>query len=107
MQSDSVFRDITNSSTEQLIESICKVNFNHSTEENTEMGINLSEKVKQMTEFYIQKGVTQGRQEGSILGCIATMRSLNYTQAEILEKLKELYSLSVEQAMPYMESAPK
>ena len=48
MQSDSIFRDITNSSTEPLIESISNVNFNHPTEENTEMGINLAEKVRKM-----------------------------------------------------------
>ena len=87
------------------------------------MGINLAEKVRKMTEFYIQKGVTQGREEGlekgrkegreegenkgKILGCISTMRSLNRTQAEILEKLKELYSLTAEQAMPYMDNASK
>ena len=91
------------------------------------MGINLAEKVRKMTEFYIQKGVTQGREEGlekgrkegreegrvegenkgKILGCISTMRSLNHTQAEILAKLKELYSLTAEQAMPYMDNASK
>ncbi len=87
------------------------------------MGINLAEKYKQMTEFYIQQGVTRGREEGrkegrkegreegenkgKILGCIGTMRSLNYTQEEILKKLEELYSLTVEQAMPYMENASK
>ena len=119
IQSDPVFRDVTNASTEPLIESICKVNFNHPTEENTEMGINLAEKYKKMTEFYIQQGVTRGKQEGrqegrqegkiegSILGCITTMRSLHYSEDEILEKLKELYSLTVEQAMPYMENATK
>ena len=115
MQSDPVFRDITNSSTEPLIESISNVNFNHPTEENTEMGINLAEKVRKMTEFYIQKGVTQGREEGreegenkgKILGCISTMRSLNYSQEDILKKLEELYALTVEQAMPYMDNALK
>ena len=147
MQSDLVFSDITNSSTESLIESISNTNFNHPTEENTEMGINLAEKYKQMTEFYIQHGITQeqqialhtglhegwkkgwqegleegwkkGRQDGwleglregkirgNILGCISTMRSLHYSQDEILAKLEELYSLTAEQAMPYMDNASK
>ena len=79
------------------------------------MGINLAEKVRKMTEFYIQKGVTQGREEGreegenkgKILGCISTMRSLNFTQEDILKKLEELYSLTTEQAMPYMNNASK
>ena len=51
-----------------------------------------------MTEFYIQKGMTQGREEGrgegenkgKILGCIRTMRSLNRTQSEILEKTERV-----------------
>ena len=139
IHSDPIFRDVTNASTEPLIESICDVNLNHLTEENTEMGTNLAEKYKKMTEFYIQKGVTRGREEGrqegiqegrregiqegrregiqegrlegkiegSILGCITTLRSLNYSQDRILKKLKELYSLTAEQAMPYLENAAK
>ena len=51
------------------------------------------------------EGLREGKIKGNILGCISTMHSLYYSQDEILATLKELYSLTAEQAMPYMGSA--
>ena len=79
------------------------------------MSLNLAEKTQQMSDFFFQKGVALGREEGReegerkgiILGSIATMRSLNYSKDAILEKLSELFSLTPEQAMPFIEAMQK
>ena len=48
-------------------------------------------------------GLREGKIRGNILGCISTMRLLHYSQDEILEMLKEQYSLTAEEATLYLD----
>ena len=53
-----------------------------------------------------QEGLMAGRQEGerngAIMGALEVMLSMNLPQDVIFQKMKELYSLTQEQVMSYM-----
>ena len=123
IRTDSVFRDLTNATTEPLIRKISNYDYNM---EDTTMGLNLAEKTERMSQFFyhrgeidgIQKGLQEGRQEGrlegwqegrqegerngAIMGAINVMLSMKLPKEVIFQKMRELYSLTQEQVMSYM-----
>ena len=127
IRTDSVFRNLTNATTEPLIRTIS--NYDYNTEETT-MGLNLAEKTERMSQFFyhcgekdgIEKGRQEGRQEGlqagrqegllagrqegerngAIMGALKVMLSMKLPEDVICQKMRELYSLSKEQVLSYM-----
>ena len=49
----------------------------------------------------IQKGIQKGIRKGEILGAVKTCRSLQMSEDEIVRKLRELFSLTEEEAKAY------
>ena len=131
IQTDPVFRNLTNSTTEPLIRKISNYDYNM---EDTAMGLNLAEKTERMSQFFYhrgekegiekgrqeglmagrqeglmagrQEGLMAGRQEGekngAIMGALDVMLSMKLPKDVIFQKMKELYSLTQEQVMSYM-----
>ena len=90
------------------------------------MGLNLAEKTERMSQFFyhrgeidgIQKGLQEGLQEGlqagrqegrqegekngAIMGALNVMLSMKLPKEVIFQKMRELYSLTQEQVMSYM-----
>ena len=147
IQTDPVFRNLTNSTTEPLIRKISNYDYNM---EDTTMGLNLAEKTERMSQFFYhrgevegiekgrqeglmagrqeglmagrqeglmagrqeglmagrQEGLMAGRQEGekngAIMGALDVMLSMKLPKDVIFQKMKELYSLTQEQVMSYM-----
>lgn len=117
IKTDSVFRDLTNATTEPLIRKISNYDYIGNTEDTT-MGLNLAEKTERMSQFFyhrgeangIEKGRLEGRLEGrqegerngAIMGALDVMLSMNLPKDLIFQKMKELYSLNREQVLAYM-----
>ena len=115
IKTDSAFLDITNPTTEPLIRKISNYDYNM---EDTTMGLNLAEKTERMSQFFyhrgeidgIEKGLQEGRQEGrlegekngAIMGALDVMLSMKLPKEVIFQKMRELYSLTQEQVMSYM-----
>ena len=119
IRTDSVFRNLTNATTEPLIRTISNYDYNM---EDTTMGLNLAEKTERMSQFFyhcgekdgIEKGLQAGRQEGlqagrqegerngAIMGALKVMLSMKLPEDVICQKMRELYSLSKEQVLSYM-----
>ena len=119
IRTDSAFRDLTNSTTEPLIRQLSNYDYNM---EDTTMGLNLAEKTERMSQFFyhrgemdgIEKGLQAGRQEGlqagrqegerngAIMGALDVMLSMKLPKEVIFQKMNELYSLTQEQVMSYM-----
>ena len=125
IRTDPVFWDITNATTEPLIRKISNYDLSGNKEDMT-MGLNLAEKTERLSQFYyhcgeaagIEKGRQEGRlegrqegrlegrqegeKEGAIMGALDVMLSLKLSKEVICQKMKELYSLTQEQVMSYM-----
>ncbi|MBQ7176825.1 MAG: Rpn family recombination-promoting nuclease/putative transposase [Victivallales bacterium] len=117
IKTDPVFQDITNAITEPLIRKISNYDSLGNMEDTT-MGINLAEKTERMSEFFYhrgekdgiekgrQEGLLAGRQEGekngAIMGALDVMLSMNLPNDVIFQKMRELYSLTQEQVISYM-----
>ena len=125
IKTDPVFRDLTNSTTEPLIRLISNYDSLGNKEDAT-MGLNLVEKTERMSQFFYhrgeidgiekgrqeglmagrQEGLMAGRQEGerngAIMGALDVMLSMNLPKDVIFQKMKELFSLTQEQVMSYL-----
>ena len=130
ISSDPVFQNITNATTEPLIRAISKYDLPQTIQEGMNMGYNFAEQHRKVSDFIyrlgeadgIKKGLQEGRLEGeekgrlegeekgrlegekkgAIMGAIEVMLSMKMPTNDICQKMKELYSLTQEQVMSYM-----
>lgn len=50
-----------------------------------------------------EEGKAEGRAEGKILGTIETLKSMNFSDAEIIQHMQEKYNLTEEQVKEYLK----
>ncbi len=110
ISSDPVFQNITNTTTEPLIRAISKYDLPQTIQEGMNMGYNFAEQHRKVSEYIyhlgeadgIEKGRLEGEKKGAIMGAIEVMLSMKMPTNDICQKMKELYSLTQEQVMSYM-----
>ncbi|MBR6273235.1 MAG: hypothetical protein IKR29_06630 [Bacteroidales bacterium] len=114
ISSDPHFQNITNATTEPLIRAISNYDLPQTIQEGMNMGYNLAEQHRKVSEYIyhlgeadgikkgFQKGRLEGEKKGAIMGAIEVMLSMKIPTNDICLKMKELYSLTQEQVMSYI-----